>query len=758
MMRLLQCSDTSEYHLTELFTSDETIPAYAILSHTWGADHDEVTFDDLKDGTGMDKPGYEKIQFCAEQARQNGLRYFWIDTCCINKANKKELSHAINSMFRWYRNAARCYVYLSDVSTATQKLNEDTCEWDLAFRSSRWFTRGWTLQELLAPQEVEFYSQQHQRLGDKYSLRQQIHEITAIPVAVLQGEELLSQFSINDRMSWTEHRQTKLEEDKAYSLLGIFGVYIPPIYSEGIGRAFQRLQDEISKLEKCTQDLHITDPQRDKARIEQTKGGLLDDSYRWILQNPDFQQWRDNVEHQLLWIKGDPGKGKTMLLCGIINELSKSMAKTALTSYFFCQATDSRINNATAVLRGLIYLLVYQQPVLAAHVRKKYDRTGKTLFEDANAWIALSTIFTDIVQDPSLNSICLIVDALDECTTGLPQLLDLIVQTSSISRVKWIMSSRNQPDIEERLEQARNKVRLSLELNADSISAAVRYYIRHKVSQLAQNKKYNDQTKNTVLDYLHTNATDTFLWVALVCQNLDKISRFNVLTKLKTFPPGLNSLYEQMMQRIYNSEDADLCKHVLAVATIAYRPVTLQELTSLVEELDVGVAEEDLESVREVISLCGSLLTIREGVIYFVHQSVKDFLLKEAFHEIFPSGSGAAHYTLFCRSLLIMSNTLQRDMYSLGTPGYPITEVKSPNPDPLAALCYPCIYWIDHLYDWASGVSTYNRSVLQSGGAVDNFIRKKYVYWLEALSLCKSMSTGVVSMGKLEALTNVIPL
>ncbi|KAF2678150.1 hypothetical protein K458DRAFT_395221 [Lentithecium fluviatile CBS 122367] len=163
-----------------------------------------------------------------------------------------------------------------------------------------------------------------------------------------------------------EHRQTKHEEDKVYSLLGIFGVYIPPFYGEGMGRALTRLQDEINKLEKCTQDLYITNPRRDKARIKETKGGLLEES-------------------RLLWIKGDPGKGKTMLLCGIINELSRSMAIAAHLCYFLCQATDSRINSATAVLRGLLFMLVSQQPSLVSHLREKHDKTGKALFENPNA-------------------------------------------------------------------------------------------------------------------------------------------------------------------------------------------------------------------------------------------------------------------------------------------------------------------------------------------------------------------------------------
>jgi hypothetical protein len=758
-MRLLQCSNTDGFTLTEAFGADETIPPYAILSHTWGADTAEVNFNDLINGVGQDKPGYEKIRFCGDQAKQDGLQYFWIDTCCINKANKAEFAQAINSMFRWYCNAARCYVYLQDVSTADQQVHDCPPAWVPAFRNSRWFTRGWTLQELLAPDSVEFFSRQRTRLSDKSSLEEIIHEATAIPKAVLQGA-LLSQFSINDRLSWIEPRETKLEEDKAYSLLGIFGVYIAPIYGEGIRGAFRRLLDEISKLEKCTQDLHLTDPRSDKSRIEGTKGGLLEGSYHWILANSDFRRWRsDDQQSHLLWVKGDPGKGKTMLLCGIINELEKTRTKTDLLAYFFCQATDSRINTATAVLRGLLYMLVDQKPSLIAHIRKKHDHTGKALFEDANSWVALSEIFIDILQDICVISTYLVIDALDECVAGLPELLDFIVKTTSLPtvRVKWIVSSRNWPNIEERLERAGEKINLSLELNAASVSTAVHFYIQHRVAQLALEKKYDDNTRSAVLDHLSLHANDTFLWVALVCQNLGGVPKRNVIKRLSAFPPGLDSLYGRMMQQISSSDDASLCRRILASIAVVYRPITLEELTSLVEELED--MEDDMEQLQEIIGLCGSLLTIRDSTIYFVHQSAKDFLFKEASNIIFPSGSKDAHKDVFSRSLLAMSNTLRRDIYDLRRPGYPIEQVKQPNPDPLVASRYSCIYWIDHLCDWNPSFLTNNTAnhnvLLQDGGAVDNFLGQKYLYWLEALSLCKSMSKGVVSMAKLEAITNV---
>ena len=757
-MRLLQCRDTGEFSLTKDFLNNEAIPPYAILSHTW-EDGQEVTFKDLTDGIGKSKNGYEKIQFCGQQAERDGLQYFWVDTCCIDKSNHVELQKAINSMFRWYQKAAKCYVYLSDVSIAKRKASDGVSEyaWEPAFRQSRWFARGWTLQELLAPILVEFFSRERRKLGDKRSLRQKIHEITGIPVAALSGARL-SQFSDKERFSWIQLRQTKVEEDKAYSLLGIFDVEMALRYGEGSASAFKRLDEEIDKLNKCLRDLRSTDPRHDKKRIEDTSSGLLEDSYRWILQNSDFQNWRNDEESRLLWIKGDPGKGKTMLLCGIVDEFNKSMAKTDLLSYFFCQATDSRINSATAVLRGLLFLLVNQQPSLVSHIRKNYDHAGKALFEDANAWVTLSEIFTHILQDPSLNNTYLIIDALDECVANLPKLLDFVVQKSSVSpRVKWIVSGRNWPDIEERLDRVGHKVMLSLELNAQSVSTAVSVFIQGRVRQLAERKNYDDKTRDTVLNHLSLHANDTFLWVALVCQNLENTPRWKTLAKLNRFPPGLSSLYERMMQQICSLEDiddTDICKRILALIAIVYRPITLKELTSLIE-MHEDIAD-NIERLQEIIGLCGSFLTIRHGSIYFVHQSAKDFLVTDSFNDIFPSGKEKIHYEVFSRSLQVLFKTLRRDLYSLGALGYPAEQVQRPDPDPLAASRYSCIYWIDHLSDWNSSSSADHSEDLQDGGVVDEFMRKIYLYWLEALSLCKSMSKVIVSVARLETIIQVI--
>jgi hypothetical protein len=236
-MRLLHYGSNEDLCLTADLVGEDHIPPYAILSHTW-EEGQEVTFEDWMGQLRTNKSGYQKIVFCAQQARRDGLQYFWVDTCCIDKSSSTELTEAINSMFKWYKRAVTCYVYLSDVS----KTGPATA--DAAFGKSRWFTRGWTLQELLAPNSVHFFTRDGFLLGDKNSLGPEIANITGIPMKALQGTSL-TDFDIDERMSWAQDRRTRREEDKVYSLLGIVGVNMPLIYGEGYDDALVRLQREI---------------------------------------------------------------------------------------------------------------------------------------------------------------------------------------------------------------------------------------------------------------------------------------------------------------------------------------------------------------------------------------------------------------------------------------------------------------------------------------------------------------------------------
>ncbi|KAH8787860.1 HET domain-containing protein, partial [Diaporthe sp. PMI_573] len=220
-------------------------PQYAILSHRWGPPSDEVSFQDLQNNptAARAKAGYRKVEQCCVKAIERGLRYAWIDTSCIDKSSSAELSEAINSMYSWYRDAHVCFAYLEDVS-----LPYSDPIFSLQFKRSAWFTRGWTLQELLAPSGVIFFTRDwgHEPIGSKASLAGLIHDITSIPILLLVDRNFIPQASVAEKMSWASKRVTTRVEDEAYSLMGLFAVHIPVIYGEG-RQAFQRLQEEIMK-------------------------------------------------------------------------------------------------------------------------------------------------------------------------------------------------------------------------------------------------------------------------------------------------------------------------------------------------------------------------------------------------------------------------------------------------------------------------------------------------------------------------------
>jgi hypothetical protein len=231
--------NTRTYRL-EMFSSSKSIPPYAILSHTWGDEKDEVTFKemtpDVESSPTAEKEGFTKIKMACIKALELNLKYAWVDTCCIDKSSSAELTEAINSMFKWYQRAVVCFVFLKDL---------DPEETD-SLKNCNWFCRGWTLQELIAPQDIHFLDKTWKYYGNKEGLAWEVARISGISEAVLMGKQPLADVPVAVRMSWAAMRETTREEDIAYCLLGIFDVNMPMLYGEG-EKAFIRLQEEIIK-------------------------------------------------------------------------------------------------------------------------------------------------------------------------------------------------------------------------------------------------------------------------------------------------------------------------------------------------------------------------------------------------------------------------------------------------------------------------------------------------------------------------------
>ncbi|KAK7443543.1 hypothetical protein VKT23_015716 [Stygiomarasmius scandens] len=234
--------DTYSLKLVE-FGNAEIIPSYAILSHRW-VQGEEVLYAEFlqsQDGGGKfskPKEGYRKIEAACRQAREDGIRFIWIDTCCVEQGNHVDVAANITSMYGYYQNAKVCYVYLADIEKHDMFNKEDRLG---IHQRSEWLYRGWTLQELIAPRTVVFFNKHWERIGDKYKLREKLYEVTAVPSLVLSGKQPVQNVDVLTRMSWSFSRRTTKIQDGAYCLQGLLGVSIEPNYDESSLASFNRL-------------------------------------------------------------------------------------------------------------------------------------------------------------------------------------------------------------------------------------------------------------------------------------------------------------------------------------------------------------------------------------------------------------------------------------------------------------------------------------------------------------------------------------
>jgi hypothetical protein len=365
------------------------------------------------------------------------------------------------------------------------------------------------------------------------------------------------------------------------------------------------------------------------------------------------------------------------------------------------------------------------------------------------------------------------IDALDECDLELLELLDLITRYNSepSCKAKWLVASRNRLDIEERLRPDNLRSRISLEFNSPHVSQAVNAFIDFKVRELTRLKHYDENLREEVKSYLQNNAEGTFLWVALVCKELQNILRSGRKTRsvLRKFPRGLEPLYDRMMQEVLDDtrkdgDEVQFCIRILSSVTLTYRPMQLKELAGIAGLPDPG---EPSDNLQDLVDLCSSFLTIRQDIIYFVHQSAKDYFTSGKGSRILFVSQAEEHYKITCRLLSLMSETLKRDICDLKFPGLLLNEIKGGiNQEPLESIRYACSYWVDHLRDAGhdknqidhlrqTGHLHLRQIDLLDGGKVHMFLQKHFLHWLEALSLIGNTYEGVDMVRNLESMLMV---
>jgi len=499
------------------------------------------------------------------------------------------------------------------------------------------------------------------------------------------------------------------------------------------------LQEPITFGERdcaSVQALFVTDPTDDMQMIASKKDKLLATTNVWILNNTTYLKWLNEDRSRILWLHGNPGKGKTMLAIAMIEEFQRTMQPAGNSSdsprralvYFFCDNQDDRRKTASLILRGIIYQILCQYPDLAVYLTNEYGKQREQLFSSRNSLQSLWRVLHSIIKNSELQEIYIVIDALDECDVdSMETFLALLepyvepqdddVRQSDENNVtchtKWFLTSRNELRIKQPLT---GSPAISLEENASHVDDAVHKFIDVKVKQLTKIKHYDETLRSLVEEKLREKAEGTFLWVALACRELSKPAVLTVNTEevLLQLPSGITPLYTRIMDQVLVSSDERLTlyiKNILQSMVVAVRPFTLPELA-----VAAGLPKQyhrNLRVLEEYVEQCGSMVTVRQRQAHFVHLSAKTYLRQAQFIHL----SARTHLLENGRGTIVSKDlrTEHRNV-AIHCFNYICTELQGPSKakeaspsridkslhtmrtenGEIACLEYPILFWMDH--------------------------------------------------------------
>lgn len=752
----------------------DRLPRYAILSHTWLIDNDkEITFVDL--ASGVLPSGKEvssaKIRFCADQAAKDGLEYFWVDTCCINRESSAELQEAITSMFTWYQKSARCYVYLTDVSSAAEGLvgnekdgHRSARPWQSAFRSSRWFTRGWTIQELLAPKSVQFFSAEGVYLGDKSSLEQCVHEITGIPQQALRGSNL-GDFTVAERLSWTENRHTTRKEDRAYCLLGIFNVFMPLMYGEG-DYAFTRLREQIDKRHAETaalDELLSTIPIASEAAFNsfnnQHEPTCLPNTRAELLR--EISEWAEMQDDKhIYWLSGIAGTGKSTVARTAARYFYK---RGILGASFFFSRGGGDLSNANKLITTIARQLANAIPSAKRHICEAIMRQpniAEQSFRDQWDQLILGPL-SQLHASSCPPVLVVVADALDECESerDIRVLLRVFATARLLSKVRLRLFLTSRPEIAIRhslgkIPDAEREIFVLHEISSDIVNRDLSLFFESNFSVIREERGLDeDWPGKRIIERLVEISCGLFIWASTACRFIREGRRLTmrrVSILLNGHRAGVGP--EKQLDQIYTAvirdsvhqdytqqekaELYDILREVLGSLVVLSSPLSM---TSLARLLDMP-----LSHIKETLADLHTIFHIPSQPsrpIRLHHPTFRDFLLdKERCSNLeFSVDEKEAHKALAKGCLGIMAKMLKRDICGLGSPG---TLAKDVDPGRLGEripdeLQYACVYWVQHYRQ--SGI------VLSDGDEVHQFFQDHFLHWVEVICLMgKSAEMGAI--------------
>ncbi|KAK6066938.1 Vegetative incompatibility protein HET-E-1-like protein 7 [Seiridium cupressi] len=754
-MRLLQFGADGDLTFTKEFLHDT--PPYAILSHTWETGpNNEVTFQDIQENRGKGKPGHRKILFCGQQAQRDGLEYFWVDTCCIDKTSSAELTEAINSMFRWYQNAQKCYVYLADVPYGDHQADKPArSTWKPAFRQSRWFSRGWTLQELIAPAIVEFFSASQQLLGDKKSLSQTIHEITNIPIRALQGNSL-QRFTTEERISWSRTRTTSRREDMVYSLLGLLSIFMPIIYGEGEKEAFERLRSEIARRSpwRVLEKLPIADGAAYNSHADEHNPQCLPNTRIEVLREI-FEWAQDPLAKTVYWLHGMAGTGKSTISRTLAHTFSESGVLGA--TFFFKRGEGDR-GGMSKFFTTIASQLIQQVPEMAGRVQAIVDADPAIIMKASRE--QFDKLIIDPVQriSPGISTrythpLIIIVDALDECEReeDVKILIKLLSGAETLQNLplKFFLTSRPELPIRLGFKAVDGTYQdfILHEVAEPIIEHDIAAYFRHELRLIQQDfDKSISQDRHLSANWPTENdlqtlvriATPLFIFAATVCrfisdsrvgspdEQLKEVLQYQSQSQESqldaTYLPVLNQMVTGLRPKDLARVLERFHKVVGSIVALA-NPLSACALAQLLQSPGSTI-DDALRTLHSVLHVPPS----PEQPIRLLHLSFRDFLVDPARREDpFWINEKETHRQLAAQCLHILG-TLKTDICGVRAPG---TFASSISPDEKNAkltseIQYACRFWTHHLQ-----ASEINTSVIND---VWDFLSSHFLQWLEALS------------------------
>ncbi|KAF3935133.1 hypothetical protein ABW20_dc0102432 [Dactylellina cionopaga] len=507
--------------------------------------------------------------------------------------------------------------------------------------------------------------------------------------------------------------------------------------------------DDIDRA--CLRFLRCPDTLLVKNQLKEDNDKLLYRCIDWIFQDPQYISWNDGNSISLLWIRGGAGKGKTFMSIGIIERLLIIQDTPSVVTYFFCQNANYKLNTLEAVIKGLILQLVNQQKELGEYLRCRWDATEEHFNEDTTSWRTLWYILLEMLQRSKCSRVYVVIDALDECCDdGMADLLKLIVRTGLDypSKIKWLLTSRPLESAERELLAGSDQVLVRLESNSKHVSEAVSSYIANKMAELHRRNTYGPSLYQKIQEELTEKAEDTYLWVSLVCKRLERVHRDQALNTIRDLPPGLHPFYNRMLNQLIlgDSDIAKGCMRLLKVMLLTYRPLNVAEVGS------VSGISDTWFTVDMLIDRCASFIKMRRSTdIKFVHQSAQDYLAEENGQSLLDANEIYGHGEIALSCLSHLSQRLKINIANLPRPDSTRESIKGNSL--MASVNYAATFWVQHLE--SARKTTLIQNALGEQGELGEFLRNKFLQWLECLSLLDKLPRAIEALRILSDVVDV---